>query len=48
MSNRTDKTVRVDSESHRRAKIEAAKEGKTLMEWLADVIRKATGNNAEK
>ena len=39
---KTDKTIRLDGKSHKKAKIQAAKKEKTLMEYLADLITKDT------
>lgn len=36
-----DKTVKVTEEAHKKAKIEATKEGKSILQWLSELIMKA-------
>jgi len=37
------KTINIDDSIHKAAKVEAAKDGKTIKEWLEEVILQAAG-----
>ena len=40
--------IKVEEDAHQAAKVQAAKEGKTLQEWISSTIRRLTKSDKSK